>query len=343
MKQWLGLVAGMLAPPAWSAPLAGVGSLGSYLGVLIAGVGVLLLGVGYLLQWRARARLAVPAAGTAAADPLLPADWSPADLRLLERGSYDARCFTTDVVDMGVRGFLRIGREKRLIGFRWRLVRQPEVDEEVLLPSQRALVTRLFARAEAVELTENNIRRIANAAEVHEDALREHRPRTAVASNRPIVMAGVAFSLLYSLLAVYTAHGEGLAAIAGVVLLSCVLHVAVARRLPKPHDVAAALRERITPLREHLRGVDHASINPDPQIEWQRYQVLLPYALALDLQDIWADTFLRRVGANVAASMVSRLGWYHGSGAEILTDLHELNRALGEGLTAQITSCSTPT
>lgn len=335
-------VIAMLSPAVSRAALAGDDTAGGPVGVAIAGTGLLLLGIGYLLQWRARARSASNATQAAGADPLLPADWSPADLRFAEQGAYDARCFAADVVDMGVRGFMRIGREKRLIGFRWRLVRHPGIGDDVLLPSQRALATRLFARTEMVELTENNIRRIANAAEVHEQALLERRPRAVGASKASILIAGVAFSLLYVLLALYVARGEGVIAIALLGLASCVLHGAVALRLPKPPDAAAALRARIEPLREHLRGGDPAPPNPDPKADTQRYQTLLPFALALDLQDAWADAFLRRSGAELAASMASRLGWYHGSGAEPLTDLHELNRALGDGLTAQVATCTTP-
>lgn len=344
MKRAFGWVAGLYGATA-SAQTADVErGWAVYGGIAIAAVGLALLLALYAWAWGVRRSQQMAGNARGNGDPTHVADISPADLRIFERGSYDARCLAVDLVDMAARGFLRIGREKRVIGFRWRLLRQTAVGEEVLAPSQRALVTRLFARAETVELVEANVRRIANSAEVHEEALLERRPRAQRGSNRPVLVAGMLFSLIYVLAALLLARGEGALLIAELALPAMLAHALVAWLMPKPFDAAAAMRTRIERLRAWLScEASNGSAEFDVATRWKQYQALLPYALALDMHTAWADGFVRKVGAEAAAGMVSRLGWYHGSGSEVLSDLHELNRALGDGLTEQVGICTDPT
>lgn len=343
MKRGIALLAGFYCTTASAQTALGGREWALYGGIAIAGVGLALLLALYIWAWRVRRSQQRAGGARSNDDPSQLADISPADLRIFERGRYDARCLAVDLVDMAVRGYLWIGREKRVIGFRWRLLRQTAVGEEVLAPTQLALVTRLFARAETVELIEANVRRIANSAEVHEEALLERRPRAQAGSNRPVLVAGILFSLVYSVAALLLARIEGALVIAGLALPALLAHALVAWRMPKPFDAAAAMRTRIERLRALLSSESGAGFaGQDLAERSKRYQALLPYAMALDLQTVWADGFRREVGTEAAAGMASRLGWYHGSGSEVLNDLHELNRALAEGLTEQVEICTKP-
>src|SRR3546814_19319333 len=91
---------------------------------------------------------------------------SPGSARYVFRGGYDARCIAAELVDMAIRGHLQVGREARVVGFRWRVQRLPDASTEGLMPIPRALAERLFARGGQVfELTENTARRMAHGCE----------------------------------------------------------------------------------------------------------------------------------------------------------------------------------
>lgn len=342
--RWGALCGSMLPAQAFAGAISAGDAGWTYRGAAIALLGLLATLAWYGVRWRGAARQPEP---VAVADPRQPPEGlSPADVRWLHQSTYDARCIAADLVDMAVRGYLRIGREAKLVGHRWRLVRQPEVGEDVLLASQQALAARLFARTEAVEVVDANVRRIANACEVHEDALRERRPAARAASTRMVVPIGIAVSLPFVVSALLLGRGDGLVATLPLLVSIVLVHVWAAKRLPASADPLASLRERVQALQAMF--VDDAELPAtagDPNAvaaECARFQALLPYALALNAEQAWAAQFARRVGVERAVAFAARIVWYRGSGSEMLKHMDELTLALGDGLTRQIAQCSTP-
>ena len=79
--------------------------------------------------------------------------------------------------------------------------------------------------------------------------------------------------------------------------------------------------------------------NAPPALDAERYEMLLPYAVALDVEEAWTTKFTAAVGAAAAAEATARMGWYHGAGAN---NLGGLVKAVGSGLSSSIASASTP-
>jgi uncharacterized membrane protein len=76
-----------------------------------------------------------------------------------------------------------------------------------------------------------------------------------------------------------------------------------------------------------------------PPLDAQRYQLLLPYALALDVEAAWTEKFTAAVGAAAAEAATANIGWYRGGN---LTSLNQLTSSLGSSLGSQIASASSP-
>src|SRR5690606_38936348 len=76
-----------------------------------------------------------------------------------------------------------------------------------------------------------------------------------------------------------------------------------------------------------------------PTLDAERYERLLPYAVALDVEEAWTDKFTAAVGAAAAAEATARIAWYHGGRSG---NLGGIAKAVGAGLTASIASASTP-
>jgi uncharacterized membrane protein len=76
-----------------------------------------------------------------------------------------------------------------------------------------------------------------------------------------------------------------------------------------------------------------------PALDEKRYEMLLPYAVALEVEDAWTKKFTAAVGVAAAAEATRRIAWYHGGN---VSDLGSLSRAVGSTLTSQIASSATP-
>src|SRR5690606_34430970 len=78
-----------------------------------------------------------------------------------------------------------------------------------------------------------------------------------------------------------------------------------------------------------------------PPLDAHRFEQLLPYAVALDVEQAWTEKFTRAVGAAAAAAATASIAWFKGGRAGI-NDVGSFTSALGKGLTSQIASSSTP-
>jgi uncharacterized membrane protein YgcG len=76
-----------------------------------------------------------------------------------------------------------------------------------------------------------------------------------------------------------------------------------------------------------------------PPLDATRYESLLPYAVALDVEEAWTKKFTAAVGVAAAAAATAGIGWYRGGGVD---DLGSLAKVVGSGLNASIASASTP-
>ena len=75
-----------------------------------------------------------------------------------------------------------------------------------------------------------------------------------------------------------------------------------------------------------------------PPLDAARYEALLPYAMALDVESKWTDKFTAAVGVEEAQRTMPR--WYHGGTGTM--GLASLGSSLGSSLTQTIASASTP-
>ena len=76
-----------------------------------------------------------------------------------------------------------------------------------------------------------------------------------------------------------------------------------------------------------------------PVLDAKRYERLLPYAVALDVEEAWTKKFTLAVGAAAAAAATQAISWYRGGGVD---DLGSLANAVGSSLSSQIASSSSP-
>ena len=313
-------------------------------GVLVALGGFIVLVVYCVRRWRRVGR--DPRAGVVIARYAPPEGRSPAELRYLRRRRYDMRCFTSDLLTSAVEGHVRFEREERLLrSDRWHLERLSS-DAESRFPSVAALLTRLFPRgAGTLELAKKHATRLQGACQAHGQALKARLHGSHFVRNVGSIVAAVAIAAATSVLAFLAAAGGGLALVFAVSVVMALVVLAFIYLVQAPTPEGRRLLDEIEGLKRYLSVAERDELaampgpGAPPPLDAHRYETLLPYAVALDVEEAWTEKFTAAVGAAAAAAATANIAWYHGGG---INDLGGLARAVGSGLSASIASAATP-
>lgn len=295
-----------------------------------------------------------------------PAEHTPAALRFLRRMGYDMRCFSADLLAVAVAGHVRIHQHRKRKST-WRLERTDPAAARVAataadegtasaataataatLPAvQRPLVSKLFpGGVRELKLTDKNAETVSAARDAHRKALDAAlHPRY---FRRNADKSWLAFAIIVAtgLVAFPVSGGAGIPAI--VVILAAMLAVnAVFTQLVKaPTQEGRRLLDEIEGLKLYLSVAERDELaglqGPDgpPRLDAERYEALLPFAVALEVEDAWTKKFTAVVGAAAVAAATQRMGWYAGTGRP--GDLGDFTRSIGSSLTSSIASASTP-
>lgn len=297
---------------------------------------------GYLTLWLKLGR--DPPVGTIIVRYDPPAGHSPAGLRYMRRMGYDPTCLSVDTVALGVAGCLRIIGEKRLADEAWSLERLSTAPSAELPSSQQKLLDALFSDGKSmISLDSADAKRLRAARVAHElelDAV--YQPRY-FRSNQKWTLIGICFTVFVSFFTLASASQDIFAAkvvIAGGVLmtLTCIIF---AYLLPQLTAQGRVLLDEIAGLRLYLGVAERDELSrlrlAEPTLDAGRYQKLLPYAMALDVESAWTERFTAAVGAVAAARAARSAGWVGGNTSSIKS-FASLGSSLGSSFSRQIAS-----
>jgi uncharacterized membrane protein YgcG len=318
-------------------------------GILIALAGLAALLVFCARRWWRLGR--DPRAGVIFPRYEPPAERTPAALRFLRRMGYDTRCFTADLLALAVGGQVRIGREKKLFRDAWqldRLAAETAVEPAAERSSRRALLDGLFGGARTtlrLEKSASTAQVLQRAQQAHRKALDGELHGRYFRRNRGSVGLAALIAVGSLVLAFALAGGGGIPAILAVAALMALLLVVFARLVRAPTPEGRALLDEIEGLRLYLSVAERDELaglegpGAPPPLDAARYEALLPYAVALEVEEAWTRKFTLAVGAAAAAAAAASISWYRGGS---VSDLGSLSRSIGSGLSSQIASSSSP-
>jgi uncharacterized membrane protein YgcG len=322
-------------------------------GVLVAFAGLAVLAFYCLRRWQNRGR--DPRPGTIIPRYFVPAGHGPAGLRYLLQMSYDARCFSSDILALAVAGRLRIRREEKFLRKdRWALERLDDqaagsADGKAIdLPEpQRRLLAGIFASGQqTMELQTANATTLAAARAAHQGSLDRSYHGAFFRRNVGSTVIAALLGAASIALAFAVSGGNGHVAIVLIALLMLVIVTAFGYLVRAPTAQGRRLMDEIEGLRLYLGVAEREELarmgGPDdaPTLDAARYEALLPYAVALEVENAWTEKFTRAVGAAAAAEAVRRIGWYRGN--KRLGSSSALSRALGSSLGSQVAAASSP-
>jgi hypothetical protein len=262
-----------------------------------------------------------------------PDDLRPAQLGLLVDERVDAVEISATIVDLAVRGYLRIEEYEKgrwlLSRTDWRLVRLPEPDDDTLLPFERKLLDALFSSGETIEVGELKGKFHEEHAEVcklvYADGVRRGWFRRSPQATRGLWAGTGVLALLVAVGLFVAAMAFTTIALAAVPLVLAALALLVAHGA-MPHRTAkgsARLAETLG-FREFIRTAeaDRMAFAEQEQI-FARY---LPYAMVFGAVDRWVGAFAGL--STAAATAAGATAWYASSTGA--TSLDGLARGLSD-------------
>jgi uncharacterized membrane protein YgcG len=228
----------------------------------------------------------------------------------------------------------------------WKLVRLPRQDGgDDLSPSQAALLSRLFSNRAALELKKSNASIMQSAQASQSEALEKRHAGRMFKLNGGSIGWAIAILVATGVLAFVVGAGAGIAATILVLVPMLVMVIVFGFLVRAPTAEGRRMLDEIEGLRLYLGVAERDELakipGPEgpPHLDAQRYEHLLPFAVALDVEDAWTKKFTLAVGAAAAAAATAGIAWYRGGGAD---NLGSLSKAIGSSLSSQIASSSTP-
>lgn len=320
--------------------------------VLVALAGFIVLLVYCARRWQRVGR--DPAKGVIIARYEPPAGFSPGGLRYLQRRRYHARCFSADILDMAVKGYLSIGRKKGLLSDTWTLVREGRGKSgteqggdgtDSLAKAQSRLLRRLFGHKDRITLDSSNATTLSGARETHSKELDARFHPRYFNRNASSLAWAVIITVATVVLAFLCYRGAGFLLTALLVLLMIITVVVFGWLVQAPTPEGRKLLDHVEGLKLYLGVAERDELKslPGPEqpppLDAERYQRLLPYAVALEVEDAWTKKFTLAAGAAAAAAATASMTWYHGGA---VNDLSRFSRSVGTSLSSVIASASRP-
>ena len=207
------------------------------------------------------------------------------------------------------------------------------------------LLSKLFAPGtDRLALERSNHRIVAGAEGAHKGALFSRFDTVMFSRNGGQI--GIAAAIGFGGLVLATIIGNGAEFLFPLMALLMIVVLVVFGRLVKAPTVAGQkLLEEIEGFARYLKVAERAELDrlpgpgaPAPVLDASRYEKLLPYAVALEVEEAWTEKFTAAVGDVAAAAAASNLGWYHGGS---ISNLGSFSSSIGSSLSSQISSAGT--
>ena len=314
-------------------------------GVFVALAGFIILLVYMIREWRRVGR--DPKKGIIIARYEPRDGQTPAGLRYMKKMGYDTRCFTADVLALAVGGHVRIHKEDKFLKDEWRLERGTGVAETRPSTAQARLLSGLFAGGTDVLILKNtNAGVISKARGAHQKQLdSEYHPqffkrntgKTVIAVLIAIAIGGISFII---------SGGFGIPAIIVITALMIIGAAVFGSLVRAPTQEGRALLDEIEGIRLYMKVAERQELasmkgpGEEPLLDAKRYEALLPYAVALEVEDAWTEKFTAAAGAAAAAEATRHMTWYTGRGG--ITSLGDFTSSVSSGLNSTISSASSP-
>jgi len=314
--------------------------------LLVALSGLVLLLLYYIPVWRRYGK--DPEAGVIVTRYMPPDGFSPASLRYIRQMYYDDKVMTAAVVNLAVKGYLRIDVQEGSDGFlgigaeedEYTLTRlKPGGEVPPMAAGEQELYEALFADGDSVVLEQDNQELLGNAKIAHMKCLNGDYNRQYfrwnVALNIPaLLIAVIAMAIALSIGASVLVIVTGIAMFILMVIFSMIMKAPTLR--------GRKVLDEVLGFRDYLEVAerDEMNLRNPPEKTPQLFEAYLPYALALGVDQSWSEKFAAVLAAvGQADGKAYSPAWYSGSwnNNSLSTTTSNFSTALNTAIRSSVT------
>lgn len=328
----VGLPKGLVAEPSQLQRF--VWLLSDNLNLLVALAGLAAILGYYIPVWQSYGKDPEPGVVFTRYEP--PEGFSPASLRYIQNMGYDNETMTAGVVSLAVKGYLRIESDDDEHSLH---KQDPGADAPPLSTGELELLEALFDRRTSVTLTDENHEIIGGAKDAHERSLKFDYHKKYFITNGLLNLPPV-------LIAMFSALGAFLVGpsffVIVVIVLMLVTLIVFAIILKRPTSLGRSLLDESAGFTDYLEYAEKDDLNlrNPPNKTPQLFEQYLPFALALGVEQQWAEQFNR-----IFASLSGPNGgawqptWYSGSwnNPDLSSNTSSLSSNLGSAISSSVT------
>ena len=305
--------------------------------LLVAVFGYLLLLLYYVPTWRKHGK--DPEEGVIVTRYEPPTGFSPASLRYIRQMYYDDKVMTAAIVNLAVKGYLEISKKGKKHSLR-------KLNTETLKPSmapgERELYDAIFAKGDFVMLENANHKVLGKARSKHSESLREDYKNHYFKTNGLLNLPPILIVLLTALIAFHVGRGATALVIA-MSVLSFLTLVFVAIIMKRPTIRGRQLLDEMLGCKDFLEVAEKDELNRrnPPQKTPELFEMMLPFALALGVEQAWSERFAKVLAAiRDPNGNAYRPSWYNGSWNT--SNLSRATNSLSSGLGSAVSSSVSP-
>jgi hypothetical protein len=242
---------------------------------------------------------------------------------------------TAAVLSLAVKGYLRIEK----YGKKHTLVRlDPGADAPSLATGERTLYKKLFDDGDELLLDDKHYKRIGGAQSAHVASLRRDYAGRYFKTNGLLGVPAFFVGLLSVIVALNVGLGPTLFVIIGIVLMF-ITFIIFAVSMRRPTGIGRNLLDEVLGFREYLEIAEkeEKNLRNPPEKTPQLFESFLPFALALGVEQAWAEKFsdiLARLQGKDASGY--HPAWYSGkwNSSNVGSNMSRLSGGLSSAISA---------
>ena len=264
-----------------------------------------------------------------------PKGYSPASARYIATMRYDAKAFTAAIVNLAVKNYLLIEKEED----DYTLTRTES--SAALAAGEKTILEKLFAEGPELKLKTENRQLVMDAIKAHRQSLRRdyldvyfmRNSRFLIPSSLVAVLAIALIAFLNSL------------SVAVIVVFSSIaaIHVLFAYLLHAPSVKGRLLMDKLERFKLYLSVAeqDDLRVKYPPDKTPELFEQFLPYAIALGVEEAWAEQFTAVfLKLKAETGVAYHPAWYHGNFS--ILHMNEFASNVTGSMSTAIIAASTP-
>jgi len=315
--------------------------------LLVALVGFVLLLLYYILVWQRFGK--DPDEGVLVTRYKPPGGFSPASLRYVRQMYYDDKVMTAAVVNLAVKGYLRIDLEEGADGFlgigkeedKYSLVKtSPGSNAAPMAAGEQELYDGLFESGSVVVLENENHEMLGEAKDAHRGSLKKDYKQNYFQTNGLLNIPAILIFIATAVVALVA--GPSPLVIVTIIAMA-VTTIFFAIIMKRPTLRGRKLLDEILGFKDYLEIAekDEMNLRNPPEKTPELFETYLPFALALGVDQLWAEKFAAVLSAvQQTDGTTYQPAWYNGSLNTM--DLSGATSQLSSSLNTAITSSVSP-